>query len=327
MSDLLRLDAVDGATPLGFLAAIGLLDVMSRHAPDAGVRLCWKYSGSWVPTLLPNLSSVDVSAMIIRDRDETLGRSVLQFRYPKKEKSGVKSVGSLTPSLAVLRGWLMGRINARDWLSLREMTGLITELATESIKDEKQFTLDELKTEGISVDLSGSVEQGCLQTAFDFTSRNAQFLDQLCHIGRSFTATDVVEQLCDRSKGVQGTRTMDWDQGSDSPGALYGKKVDRQRPVLEWLAWCGLKWLPVLGSGEHAMTTACRGRRKQGAFTWCVWDTPSSLRVAASLLARGIGRLQNSDERAAIGIQAVFECELVKAADGYGGIFSPSKVV
>ena len=120
---------------------------------------------------------------------------------------------------------------------------------------------------------------------------------------------------------------MDWDQGSDSPGALYGKKVDRQRPVLEWLAWCGLKWLPVLGSGEHAMTTACRGRRKQGAFMWCMWDAPSSLRVVASLLARGIGRLPNADERAAIGIQAVFECELAKTADGYGGIFSPSKVV
>lgn len=327
MSDLLSLDAVDGATPLGFLAAIGLLDVISRQAPDVGVRLCWIYSGSWVPSLLPKVNSVDVAAMVIRDRDETLRRSVLQFRYPKREKKGVKSVGSLVPSLAVMRGWLMGRIDARDWLSLREMSGLLTELATESIKEEKRFTQDELESEGISTDLSGSVERACLQTAFDFTSRNAQFLDQLCHIGKSFTATDVIEQLCDRSKGVQGTRTMDWDQGSDSPGALYGEKVDRHRPVLEWLAWCGLKWLPVLGSGEQAITTACRGRRKQGAFTWCVWDTPCSVRVAASLLACGIGRLQNSDERAAIGIQAVFECDLAKAADGYGGIFSPSKGV
>ena len=39
------------------------------------------------------------------------------------------------------------------------------------------------------------------------------------------------------------------------------------------------------------------------------------------------GEMQNSDERAALGIQAVFECELAKAADGYGGIFSPFKVV
>ena len=39
------------------------------------------------------------------------------------------------------------------------------------------------------------------------------------------------------------------------------------------------------------------------------------------------GEMQNSDERAALGIQAVFESELAKAAGRYGGIFSPSKVV
>lgn len=327
MNDGLRLEGLDGATPLGFLAALGLLDIAGRYRGCEAARLCWRYSGSWVPMLLPEIGLSEMAALVVRDRDEALDRATLQFRYPKREKKGVNQAHGLTPPVALMRGWLLQRLAERDWQSLREVTGLMTELASESIKGDKQFTLQDLTEMGLPVDAHGSMERACQQSSFDFTSRNAQFLDQIGLIAKSFELADVEGQLRDRSVGTPGARTMDWDQGSDTPGALYNRKSEHRRPVLEWLALRGIQWLPVFGSGDRAATTSCRGRRKQGVFVWCVWEPACTMRVAASLLAGGIWRLDGEEARAAVGIQAVFESQLGKAADGYGGIFSPAAVV
>ena len=327
MTEGLRLDGVDGATPQGFLAALGVLDVVTRKSNGQIPKLWWRQSGTWVPTLSFDFTLSELADLIVRDRDDALLRPVLRFRYPKRDKNGVKPVGCLTPPVAVLRAWLEARMVHRDWLSLREMAALMSELGVDSIKPEKQFSVSQLAELGIESDVTSTPRLACLQTAFDFTSRNAQFLDQLRQIGGSLNAADVSAQLTNRSSGAHGMRTMDWAYGSDAPGALYNAKQDFQRTALDWLAWRGLTWLPVFGKGDKAQTTSCTGRRKQGVFSWCVWGPPCTLRVAASLLATGLWRLQRVQEREAAGIQAVYECQLTKAADGYGGIFSPTSFV
>ena len=51
MSGSFTLKAIDGANPLGFLAALGTLRLATLRWPEADVALSWKRSGHWTPTL------------------------------------------------------------------------------------------------------------------------------------------------------------------------------------------------------------------------------------------------------------------------------------
>jgi hypothetical protein len=328
MTRTTQLRGLDGSTPLGFLAALGLLEVATREFGERGsATIAWQWNGTWTPVLSPALPPAELAAMVLRDRDQSLSGPILQFQYLKREKREVKRVGALTPPVAVLRAWLKNRVVEGDTHSLRHASGLMTELATDEIMEERRLGNEQLAAAGIAVDQRSSMARSGLQTAFDFTSRNAQFLEQMLEIGKELDTQTLQAELHEGQLTAAEGRSMAWDQGADAPGALYRAARGSRHPAAEWLAWRGLACFSVFGTGRAAATTSCTGRRKQGRFSWCVWEPPCSARVVASLLSAGIWRLQREDQRSALGIRAVFECQLTKAADGYGGVFSPTQVV
>lgn len=74
-------------------------------------------------------------------------------------------------------------------------------------------------------------------------------------------------------------------------------------------------------------TTACTGRRLAGEFVWPLWEVPAGPETVRSLVAYpGLDRL-GAEERRALGIAAMLRAELTKKADGYSGMFSPSRPV
>lgn len=120
-------------------------------------------------------------------------------------------------------------------------------------------------------------------------------------------------------------RSMDWDPMADTPGAIYTGHARGLLPVAEWLAFRGLGNLLVSSRGASISTTACTGRRLGGEFVWPLWEAPTGRETARSLLAwPRLDRL-GPDVLRALGITTVLRADLTKKADGYSGMFSPTR--
>ncbi len=325
----IALPGLDGGTPLGFLAGLGVLRVLRGGEDDRSTqeaRLSWRLDDRWHPVVHGVEGGLEtVVQRVARDAEAWATAPVLQFRYAKREKRGVKPVGALAAPAAVYRAWLKGRLDAGDLESLEYAAALAFEAANEPKKG--GVTTEDLDEHGIPYDDAAPVERSTLPTAFDFTSRNAQFLEQVEAIRKSLDADSIRGTLRDGVADPRASRTLDWDPGADAPGAIYGSRSAGLRPAAEWLAFRGLAFFPVAGRGEVLHTTACRGRRKAGEFVWPLWDVPATAAAIASLLrCPGIDVLDPAARRER-GIAQVFRSQLTKKADGYSGMFAPSEPV
>lgn len=72
-------------------------------------------------------------------------------------------------------------------------------------------------------------------------------------------------------------------------------------------------------------TTACTGRRLAGEFVWPLWEVPVGGRTIRSLVAYPALERLDSSAHTALGIVAILRAELTKKADGYSGMFSPTR--
>ncbi|MBX6330845.1 MAG: hypothetical protein IRY91_03245 [Gemmatimonadaceae bacterium] len=323
------LPGLDGGTPLGFLAGLGVLRVLDRREGGRSKdepRLSWRLDDRWHPVVHGIEGDLETIVQhVTRDAEAWDDAPVLRFRYPKREKRGVKHVGALAAPAAVYRAWLRSRLDAGDLETLEYAAALAFEAANEPKKG--GVTEKELREHGILYDDAAPVDRSTLPTAFDFTSRNAQFLEQVEEIRRTVDAGSILNTLRDGASDPRAARTLDWDPAADAPGAIYAGRLVGLRPAAEWLAFRGLAFFPVAGRGEVLRTTACRGRRKDGEFIWPLWEVPATSATIASLLrSPGIDALGTA-ARQERGIAQVFRSRLKKKADGYSGMFAPSEPV
>lgn len=336
MSELVHLAGLDGGTPLGFMAALGLLKVVTRQdacATDGPATLEWYRSGPRVATLKCGLHLPGVVQAVIDDRQAAVVQRVLTLSYPKIENDAktkgkaAKPFLGLRPPVGVLRAWLTQWIQAGDWEAISTLAGLMTETATEAIKAESCPRIDQVGELAVDTTRSDALTRSAAPTPFDFTSRNQQFLDQARLIAGSLHAAEIEAELIGKSHGVVADRTMGWDMREDRPGALFSATPSRRLPVLEWLAFRALSLFPLLGTGEMGLAPSCQGRRKQGRFRWCLWDVPVSLRAFQALSRSVWPATRSIESRCSLGVVEVFESELAKGADGYSGVFQPVSVV
>lgn len=330
------LHGLDGGTPLGFLAGLGVQRVLAeedRAAEDdrspwsksSSPRLSWTLLDAWRPVLHGSPSFDDVVEAVLEDARAWESASILRFRYIKLEKKGPRLLAGLKAPLPVLRQWLGERSREDDERSLDYACALMCETATDTL--DKAVPLERYAERGIKVDMDAPANLSSQRTFFDFTARNAQFLDQVEAI-RSYLNRDVIaEGLRSGREDRNAPRSMDWDPCADTPGAIYTGYSRGFLPLAEWLAFRGLVWFPLASEGSNVRTTACSGRRLDGHFVWPLWKVPVSLETARSLVAHpGLAGL-NGVERDAFGIEIVLRAGLTKKADGYSGMFSPSQPV
>lgn len=323
------LPGLDGSNPLGFLAALGVLRVLSGAAGTPVPRLRWAETAAPIIVLDAALTTDELCRALAADAVNRLARAALAVRFlkvenDKKSDTGkrTKQVGDLTLPHAVLRGVVERCVAAGDFDELATIGGFVSETATDESKDDGSGTWEEHRAAGIPVSEAGRSGRATMPTFFDFTSRNAHFIEQLCLIGEAVSEAGVESELL-RGVGPDGARSLDWNPGADRPGALYRASAPPPRPVSEWFAALGLAALPVCGRDGRAQISLCSGRRKAGTFTWPLWSTNTSWATVRSLVGTDPSRL-GPDARAARGIFAVYRCDLGKTADGYGGRFSPS---
>lgn len=325
----IALPGLDGGTPLGFLAALGVLRVL-RGREDVRIMqeplLSWRLDDRWHPVFHGVDGDLETIVQYVAEDAEAWGTSpVLEFRYPKREKKGVKLVGALAPPVAVYRAWLKDRLDAGDLESLESASAFAFEAASEPRKG--GVTEDELRRLGIPYDDAAPIDRSTLPTVFDFTSRNAQFLEQVDEIRKILHADNIRDTLLDGTPDPRADRTLDWDPAADAPGAIYGRRLFGLLPAAEWLAFRGLAFFPVAGRDGWLRATACRGRRKSGEFVWPLWEVEAtSLTIASLLRCPDLDRLDSATRRER-GIIQVFRSRLTKKADGYSGMFAPSEPV
>lgn len=323
-----RLPGLDGSNPLGFLAALGVLRIADEAARGKRTRpplLSWDEATA--QPILHEVESVEGIRDAILDDARLWGEQrAIRLMYPKVEKAGVKPFRGLKPPVAVLRAWLKQCLQDpvdREMLDLA--AALTAETATEVIPEKKAPVPADYEAISCPLDPSGSAALSTLPTAFDFTTRNVQFLDQVRLIREELDGETVLDALLGNppTDGTSSGRTMGWDPAAERPAALYS--YGRQpSPALEWCAFRALPFFPVFGTAGVLHTTSCSGRRKDGVFTWALWSAPLGSRVVRSWLSyANIGEL-NSATRQLLGLSRVLRVTLGKAADGYTGVFSPT---
>ena len=333
-SSSVLIPGIDGSTPLGFLAALGLLQVVDDHfrqdtSEPASVvtpsrpRLSWAKEDTWRPVLHGVDSLQALVDVLDRDRTAWADSPLLSFRYVKQEKQGPKAVGGLKAPLAVVRAWSRLRRDERDESTLAYGAALFCSEVTEVNK--KPATAEDHASLGIAVDPSVPMELTVERNFLDLTARNAQFLEQVEIIRDYLSPVRIHAALESGKPDYDAPRTLDWDPSADTPGAIYTGFRRGFLPVHEWLGFRALRLFPLASAGSKVQMTSCTGRRLDGTFTWPLWEAPASLDAVASLIAHPALTGLTAEERHAFGISALFTAGLTKKADGYTGTLAPAQ--
>ena len=321
--NVIDIPGLNGGTALGFLATLGGLDVLDRealHTNRERPELSW-HEGTGTPVLHGNS---ELERLIFDDALAWEQSPLLEFGYPKLEKNGVKLFRGLKGPAAAWRAWLLACVGAGDEMLLDFAASLAAETATEEAVESKTVKAEHFEALGVPFDLASSMTATTMPTFFDFTSRNAQFLDQVRLVRAAVTPELIASALRGDPADTEG-RTLGWDSAADRPAALY--EFGRQpNPVLEWLAFRALRFFPSFGRGGRLVTTGCTGRRKSGKFTWPLWSAPATVPTVCALLRQRVEDLSLTSRRVR-GVFQVFEVGLTKGVDGYSGIFTPSRTV
>lgn len=262
----LVLPGLDAANPLGFLAALGSLRVLTLAADDHPPQLTWlKQDGAWRPCLLVALSLTE------EQWSQSLSDACRQVK-----SAAVFALGDdLNVSPKAYRAYSRA---AADSAGRGDLTH--AEFAT-------CFASEALTTE------SGAVQDTALRTMSG--AGHQHFLNTMRNLIAETNAGQLQRALFSPWRYDDPVRnmTLRWDPSDDSRYALRWSDPsgdpDRQRNGAMWganrLAIEGLPLLPVMPTARQLETTGFRTGSRGTFWTWPIWETPIALDTARSLLA------------------------------------------
>jgi hypothetical protein len=106
-----ELRGIDGANPLGFLAALGTL-VTARAAGQKDARLLWRRAGAWVPVL--NALSVTEPATLSEKLAEELRGREVALDAEKRREAAQRALDAVNTSITKKRADIRRRALTRD---------------------------------------------------------------------------------------------------------------------------------------------------------------------------------------------------------------------
>ena len=301
----LVLEGLDGANPLAFLAALGVLRGLGIAWPDRLVQLSWTERDAWRPCLHADREAISRDDVLdglssfaqLRSGHEALDIGDNLTLSPDRFREAAKAAaGSSTGSPA-------GRARA-DFIA-----GFGCEAAT----DRNQAVRDTaLRT------LRGAGHQHFLKTMRDLAE---------CADADSF-------ERCLFHPWTRGDQRLSlrWDPEDDRRYALRWRDPSKDVAGTEWganrLAFESIPLFPVAPVGRTLATTGFRGARAGDTFfTWPIWDVPVNLDTVRSILS--LDELQrDAPDRprlGAMGIREVFRSQRMNA--GRYRNFSPARSV
>jgi hypothetical protein len=237
-------------------------------------------------------------------RSASEGRPAWWMQYEKAEKRGAKIVADLKAPPADFVRHL--ETSVERWCEGKEeYAGYATAYGT-----------------SVAVDGKGNTKP----TAFHFTAANQKFLESVESIRTAVTQERARASLFEGATLIPGPN-LRWDPKADRNWALMaadpntdGTSVD---PTQEWLAFRALPLLPTFPVGSRAITTGVSGRGDEMAFSWPLWNLPTTLNTVRSLLQ--FNPASSGRDRSGRGVFAVCRSAIRRSSQGFGN-FAPADV-
>lgn len=294
------LNSLAGDAPLAYLAAIGLLRLVSRKDPAA--RLWFARDGRWVARLKTSVK--DLSAFVLEDRARWVEHPALAFA-----RGADRKIQDLKHPPEVYREQLRSAVDAWEDTGDREEVDFLTAFAT-----------------GVAVDGTGQTKP----TALHFCAGQQRFMDAVLQNFDLLNQDDADDALLGPWAGNKKAKSLRWRSSAARVRALLsydpGSTDAFHVPVAEWLAFNALPLFPSAPVGTRIQTACFTGRGKQFKMTWPLWDEPLDTWEVRALLVRGdLAKLQPS-ARASLGIVDVLQAQVVRSDQGYGSFTAPTPV-
>ena len=314
--DGLLLAGLDGSNPLGFLAAVGTLRIVS----DASPRICmgWKRTPSgWRPVLTGCSGNPLKFCVAIRDSLQGVPASIFDIgKEWKNDKEHNKFPFSPETFVRELR-WRQRESSCAARRDVDFLAGFGTELYADTKKGEFQDTCFRMVRSG------DSNRQGMLFYAKALRAR----IDVDRIRSTLFHGWDYRDE---------GSYSLRWDPIEDQRYALRWRDPGKSGPadgpgtmaVANVLAVEALRCFPTVPIGKQAHTTAFRRGRKQTEFVWPIWtsmvavDTVRSILSLRSLLETPVPR----SSLLARGVVDVYRAERVRPNQYYFN-FAPAQPI
>ena len=306
---VIPLPGLEGKNPLGFLAALGVLDACSRGEPAA--RLEWTTELTPTAVLICPGGLDRVLDLADADRAQLVDDPVL---------TGPSSspLTDAKPPLPVLRTWALQveKSSAAPRSDATAGEDLLTALVAEQASDSSSRT-------------------NAKPTHLHFSAGQQQFLRLANDLARSVDRTQLEHALTGPWVPDLAAKTFGWNAGGERVFAFRATDPSGEKrpgyPGPDWLAFRGLACLPVVAreatGGFTLVTTACETGWKVSSFRWPLWSAPLGVDEARSLIGaivpqpRRREELGPAAELAARGITWVLRSPISRSDQGGYGSF------
>lgn len=296
-----ELRGLDGANPLAFFAALGLLVVAERMGTP--LRLRWTDTAISRP-VIERAETVEHLAEMV-DEDRQRWRDAAVFCFPVASPAAdVK----FTP--ADLRGFIRACDDADDG---GRSLALCSAVVAEGVTDE-----------------SGKAKP----TDLHFTAGKQLFLVMARQLCAETTLQDVLEAL-EQWRYERELPSLRWDVADDRAFALSAVNPSGEKkrtvPGAEWLALQGITLIPAVKAGSRVIGPGLSGPWKQGgSYTWPLWGRPASPDAVRTMLRlAGAVELGSQWEMLAssLSVFRVMQSAIRRSEQGGYGSFGPAKVM
>jgi hypothetical protein len=297
------LPALEGTNPLGFLAALGVLDAISATRPVAALR--------WTDDLVPHavVSGVpdlgELFDILDKDRAGWTDSSVLSFRADREPLPDAKPGGS------DLRRWFEfvaddGRRSDADHLC-----AIVAEDA---------------------YDNNGKAKP----THLHFTAGQQKFLSMVRELAQRLDRHRLKEAIEGPWRYDSRLPSLSWDSRGERVYAVRATNPSNDKrlgvPGADWLAFRGLTFYPVMRTLSGSLrTTACDPEWKSSAYRWPLWTVPATRNVIRSLVADPSLVAKDASlspaALAARGISSVRQSKIRRSDQGGYGSFSAAETL
>lgn len=312
------LPGLDASNPLGYLASLGLLQVLcdseSALEPHTRWRLSWHDEGRWL-AVVHGVADIEflvrrLHADVASWRDEL----ALQLAYDEEgarvSASTDKATFDLKPKPDTFRAFtdeVAGDCAPDRLRSAR----LVAAYGSELISDN-----------------NGNLKP----TALHFTAGQQTFLGMVRTLQQGLTANDFREALLGPWQNVSKLPSLSWNA---SAPRVYAYRADNPSgekrgsvPAADWLAFIGLRFFPVASKRSRLLTTCVEGGWKDSRLRWPIWTPALTVNAIRSLLTwRGLRDAAVQERGAAAGIAAIYESRILRSDQGGYGSFSPASVL
>lgn len=299
---MMRLAGLNGSNPLEFMAALGLLGLITRRAGSA--TLAFADDGSFAPQVSFSGSPADLAALVHDDAVASAGPQPWRLEYEKIEKNGLKVVSDLkAPPEVFLRflsaardGWIAGHGDGAQYAAAY---GTST-----------------------AVDGKGNTKP----TAFHFTAANQQFLKAV-ELSRAAVDQQWVEEALFVGKADRPGSNLRWDPSAERSRALMAANPNDDgtsvNAPLEWLAFRALPLFSVFPRGQRAITLSVHGHGDDMAFRWPLWSVAITYRAVRSLLIAASAESATTLRRR--GVFSICTSTINRTGSGFGN-FAPASI-